>query len=222
MVDVNKILGIPDEVDNSLPNKESKFNKKPIEIIIPEFNKYLRNFVEVIDIALKRGVPYEQITSENLHGIKIKYEKEIFSKKVKKFQLKSTMKGLNNILENYGFNEIYDYIESSFTDNLMSANRLLNIDVNFVGVDAQNNSIFLYFNEDYAYILLFNLIDADTELENKLKNKKNISSNILEDTKETFDLEKEKVVDAELEENQVDSYLESLNNVDEFINKFKK
>lgn len=222
MVDVNKILGIPDEVENSLPNKESKSNKKSIETIIPEFNKHLRNFVEVIDVALKRGIPYEQITSENLHGIKIKYEKEIFSKKVKKFQLKATMKGLNNIIETYDFNEIYEYIEYSFMDNLMTSNRLLNIDVNFVGVDSQNNTIFLYFNEDSVYILLFNLIGEDTLLENTLKNKKNISSSVVEESKETCDLEKEEVVVEELKENQVDSYLESLNNVDDFINKFKK
>lgn len=222
MVDVNKILGIPDEVENSLPNKESKSNKKSIETIIPEFNKHLRNFVEVIDVALKRGIPYEQITSENLHGIKIKYEKEIFSKKVKKFQLKATMKGLNNIIETYDFNEIYEYIEYSFMDNLMTSNRLLNIDVNFVGVDSQNNTIFLYFNGDSVYILLFNLIGEDTLLENTLKNKKNSSSSMLEESKETCDLEKEEVVVEELKENQVDSYLESLNNVDDFINKFKK
>lgn len=222
MVDVNKILGIPDEVENSLPNKESKSNKKSIETIIPEFNKHLRNFVEVIDVALKRGIPYEQITSENLHGIKIKYEKEIFSKKVKKFQLKATMKGLNNIIETYDFNEIYEYIEYSFMDNLMTSNRLLNIDVNFVGVDSQNNTIFLYFNEDSVYILLFNLIGEDTLLENTLKNKKNSSSSMVEESKETCDLEKEEVVVEELKENQVDSYLESLNNVDDFINKFKK
>lgn len=222
MVDVNKILGIPDEVENSLPNKESKFNKKSIETIIPEFNKHLRNFVEVIDVALKRGIPYEQITSENLHGIKIKYEKEIFSKKVKKFQLKATMKGLNNIIETYDFNEIYEYIEYSFMDNLMTSNRLLNSDVNFVGVDSQNNTIFLYFNEDSVYILLFNLIGEDTLLENTLKNKKNSSSSMVEESKETCDLEKEEVVVEELKENQVDSYLESLNNVDDFINKFKK
>lgn len=222
MVDVNKILGIPDEVENSLPNKESKSNKKSIETIIPEFNKHLRNFVEVIDVALKRGIPYEQITSENLHGIKIKYEKEIFSKKVKKFQLKATMKCLNNIIETYDFNEIYEYIEYSFMDNLMTSNRLLNIDVNFVGVDSQNNTIFLYFNEDSVYILLFNLIGEDTLLENTLKNKKNSSSSMVEESKETCDLEKEEVVVEELKENQVDSYLESLNNVDDFINKFKK
>lgn len=222
MVDVNKILGIPDEVENSLPNKEIKSNKKSIETIIPEFNKHLRNFVEVVDVGLKRGIPYEQITLENLHGIKIKYEKEIFSKKVKKFQLKATMKGLNNIIETYGFDEIYEYIESSFMDNLMTSNRLLNSDVNFVGVDSQNNTIFLYFNEDSIYILLFNLIGEDTLLENTLKNKKNSSSSVVEESKETCDLEKEEVAVEELKENQVDSYLESLNNVDDFINKFKK
>lgn len=222
MVDVNKILGIPDEVENSLPNKETKSNKKSIETIIPEFNKHLRNFVEVVDVGLKRGIPYEQITLENLHGIKIKYEKEIFSKKVKKFQLKATMKGLNNIIETYGFNEIYEYIESSFIDNLMTPNRLLNSDVNFVGVDSQNNTIFLYFNEDSIYILLFNLIGEDTLLENTLKNKKNSLPSVEEDSKETCDLEKEEDVVEEIKENQVDSYLESLNNVDDFINKFKK
>lgn len=219
MVDVNKILGIPDEEKQSLPNQENNLKIKSIDVILPEFNKYLRDFTDVIDIALKRGVTFEQITVDDLNGIKIKYEKDIFSKKVKKFQLKSTMKGLNNIIETYSFNDIYSYIEESYIENLMTSNRLLEENSIFIGVDNKSNSVFINFNNDSVYLLLFNLITEDTKLENSLKNK-NIVTEVTKDTSEDIDYETN--TDLELEEEHVDSYLESLNNVDDFINKFRK
>lgn len=219
MVDVNKILGIPDEEKQSLPNQENNLKIKSIDVILPEFNKYLRDFTDVIDIALKRGVTFEQITVDDLNGIKIKYEKDIFSKKVKKFQLKSTMKGLNSIIETYSFNDIYSYIEESYTENLITSNRLLEENSIFIGVDNKSNSVFINFNNDSVYLLLFNLITEDTKLENSLKNK-NIVTEVTKDTSE--DIDSETNTDLEVEEEHVDSYLESLNNVDDFINKFRK
>lgn len=221
MVDVNKILGVPSE-NNTEEVKSNLKVKKSTEQILLDLNKILKLFIDVIDVAIKRKIDFKQINIENNIGISIQYDKDEFSKKVKKFQLKSAMKYLNDIVSNSDFEDLLEFVETSFNNQDLTYNRLLNYNnTKYIGVDCRDNTIFINFDENKVEFLLFNLLDKDTDMEISLKTKEKINN-----TNEVVNNGMELNTDEskEVEENKVsdENYVDILDEADVLINKFRK
>lgn len=221
MVDVNKILGVPSE-NNTEEVKSNLKVKKSTEQTLLDLNKILKLFIDVIDVAIKRKIDFKQITIENNLGISIQYNKDEFSKKVKKFQLKSAMKYLNDIVSNYNFEDLLEFVETSFNNQDLTYNRLLDYNnTKYIGVDCSDNTIFINFDENKVEFLLFNLLDKDTDIEISLKTKEKINN-----TTAVANNGMKLNTDAsqEVEENKVsdENYVDILDEADVLINKFRK
>lgn len=221
MVDVNKILGVPSE-NNTEEIKSNLKVKKSTEQTLLDLNKILKLFIDVIDVAIKRKIDFEQITIENNLGISIQYNKDEFSKKVKKFQLKSAMKYLNDIVSNSNFEDLLEFVETTFNNQDLTYNRLLDYNnTKYIGVDCSGNTIFINFDENKVEFLLFNLLDKDTDMEIRLKTKEKINNTnevvnngIKLNTDESQEVEENKVSD--------ENYVDILDEADVLINKFRK
>lgn len=220
MVDVNKILGVPSE-NNTEEIKSNLKVKKSTEQTLLDLNKILKLFIDVIDVAIKRKIDFEQITIENNLGISIQYNKDEFSKKVKKFQLKSAMKYLNDIVSNSNFEDLLEFVETTFNNQDLTYNRLLDYNnTKYIGVDCRDNTIFINFDENKVEFLLFNLLDKDTDMEISLKTKEKINNtdevvnNDILTTDESQEVEENKVSD--------ENYVDILDEADVLINKFRK
>lgn len=221
MVDVNKILGVPSE-NNTEEVKSNLKVKKSTEQTLLDLNKILKLFIDVIDVAIKRKIDFKQITIENNLGISIQYNKDEFSKKVKKFQLKSAMKYLNDIVSNSNFEDLLEFVETSFNNQDLTYNRLLDYNnTKYIGVDCSDNTIFINFDENKVEFLLFNLLDKDTDIEISLKTKEKINN-----TTAVANNGMKLNTDAsqEVEENKVsdENYVDILDEADVLINKFRK
>lgn len=221
MVDVNKILGVPSE-NNTEEVKSNLKVKKSTEQTLLDLNKILKLFIDVIDVAIKRKIDFKQITIENNLGISIQYNKDEFSKKVKKFQLKSAMKYLNDIVSNSNFEDLLEFVETSFNNQDLTYNRLLDYNnTKYIGVDCSDNTIFINFDENKVEFLLFNLLDKDTDIEISLKTKEKINN-----TNEVVNNDMKLNTDdsQEVEENKVsdENYVDILDEADVLINKFRK
>lgn len=221
MVDINKILGVPSE-NNTEEVKSNLKVKKSTEQTLLDLNKILKLFIDVIDVAIKRKIDFKQITIENNLGISIQYNKDEFSKKVKKFQLKSAMKYLNDIVSNYNFENLLEFVETSFNNQDLTYNRLLYYNnTKYIGVDCSDNTIFINFDENKVEFLLFNLLDKDTDIEISLKTKEKINN-----TTAVANNGMKLNTDAsqEVEENKVsdENYVDILDSADVLINKFRK
>lgn len=221
MVDVNKILGVPSE-NNTEEVKSNLKVKKSTEQTLLDLNKILKLFIDVIDVAIKRKIDFKQITIENNLGISIQYNKDEFSKKVKKFQLKSAMKYLNDIVSNSNFEDLLEFVETSFNNQDLTYNRLLYYNnTKYIGVDCSDNTIFINFDENKVEFLLFNLLDKDTDIEISLKTKEKINN-----TTAVVNNGMKLNTDAsqEVEENKVsdENYVDILDEADVLINKFRK
>lgn len=221
MVDVNKILGVPSE--NTVEKVKNNVKvKKSTEQTLLDLNKSLKLFIEVIDVAIKRKIDFKQINIENNLGISIQYNKDEFSKKVKKFQLKSAMKYLNDIVANSNFENLFEFVETSFKNQDLTYNRLLYYNnTKYIGFDCSNNTIFINFDGNKVEFLLFNLMDKDTEIEISLKTKEKINNtndsvnNDMElNTNELQEIEEDKISD--------ENYVNILDSADDLINKFRK
>lgn len=221
MVDVNKILGVPSE--NTVEKVKNNVKvKKSTEQTLLDLNKSLKLFIEVIDVAIKRKIDFKQINIENNLGISIQYNKDEFSKKVKKFQLKSAMKYLNDIVANSNFENLFEFVETSFKNQDLTYNRLLYYNnTKYIGFDCSNNTIFINFDGNKVEFLLFNLMDKDTEIEISLKTKEKINNkneavnNDMElNTNELQEVEEDKISD--------ENYVDILDSADDLINKFRK
>ena len=221
MVDVNKILGVPSE-NNTEEVKSNLKVKKSTEQTLLDLNKILKLFIDVIDVAIKRKIDFEQITIENNLGISIQYNKDEFSKKVKKFQLKSAMKYLNDIVSNSNFEDLLEFVETSFNNQDLTYNRLLDYNnTKYIGVDCRDNTIFINFDENKVEFLLFNLLDKDTNMEISLKTKEKINNT---DEVVNNDMKLNTDESQEVEENKVsdENYVDILDEADVLINKFRK
>lgn len=221
MVDVNKILGVPSE-NNTEEVKSNLKVKKSTEQTLLDLNKILKLFIDVIDVAIKRKIDFKQITIENNLGISIQYNKDEFSKKVKKFQLKSAMKYLNDIVSNSNFEDLLEFVETSFNNQDLTYNRLLYYNnTKYIGVDCSDNTIFINFDENKVEFLLFNLLDKGTDIEISLKTKEKINN-----TTAVANNGMKLNTDAsqEVEENKVsdENYVDILDEADVLINKFRK
>lgn len=221
MVDVNKILGVPSE--NTVEKVKNNVKvKKSTEQTLLDLNKSLKLFIEVIDVAIKRKIDFKQINIENNLGISIQYNEDEFSKKVKKFQLKSAMKYLNDIVANSNFENLFEFVETSFKNQDLTYNRLLYYNnTKYIGFDCSNNTIFINFDGNKVEFLLFNLMDKDTEIEISLKTKEKINNtndsvnNDMElNTNELQEVEEDKISD--------ENYVDILDSADDLINKFRK
>lgn len=221
MVDVNKILGVPSE-NNTEEVKSNLKVKKSTEQTLLDLNKILKLFIDVIDVAIKRKIDFKQINIENNLGISIQYNKDEFSKKVKKFQLKSAMKYLNDIVSNSNFEDLLEFVETSFNNQDLTYNRLLDYNnTKYIGVDCRDNTIFINFDENKVEFLLFNLLDKDTDIEISLKTKEKIN-NTNEVVNNGMNLNTDE--SQEVEENKVsdENYVDILDEADVLINKFRK
>lgn len=221
MVDVNKILGVPSE-NNTEEVKSNLKVKKSTEQTLLDLNKILKLFIDVIDVAIKRKIDFKQITIENNLGISIQYNKDEFSKKVKKFQLKSAMKYLNDIVSNSNFEDLLEFVETSFNNQDLTYNRLLDYNnTKYIGVDCSDNTIFINFDENKVEFLLFNLLDKDTDIEISLKTKEKINNTTAVanngmklNTDDSQEVEENKISD--------ENYVDILDEADVLINKFRK
>lgn len=221
MVDINKILGVPSE-NNTEKVKNNLKVKKSTEQTLLDLNKILKLFIDVIDVAIKRKIDFKQITIENNLGISIQYNKDEFSKKVKKFQLKSAMKYLNDIVSNYNFENLLEFVETSFNNQDLTYNRLLDYNnTKYIGVDCSDNTIFINFDENKVEFLLFNLLDKDTDIEISLKTKEKINNTTAVanngmklNTDDSQEVEENKISD--------ENYVDILDEADVLINKFRK
>lgn len=220
MVDVNKILGVPSE-NNTEEVKSTLKVKKSTEQTLLDLNKILKLFIDVIDVAIKRKIDFKQITIENNLGISIQYNKDEFSKKVKKFQLKSAMKYLNDIVSNSNFEDLLEFVETSFNNQDLTYNRLLDYNnTKYIGVDCSDNTIFINFDENKVEFLLFNLLDKDTDIEISLKTKEKINNTTAVANNGILNTD----ASQEVEENKVsdENYVDILDEADVLINKFRK
>lgn len=222
MVDVNKILGVSSENNTEKVKSNLKVKvKKSTEQTLIDLNKILKLFIDVIDVAIKRKIDFKQITIENNLGISIQYNKDEFSKKVKKFQLKSAMKYLNDIVSNSNFEDLLEFVETSFNNQDLTYNRLLDYNnTKYIGVDCSDNTIFINFDENKVEFLLFNLLDKDTDIEISLKTKEKINNTTAVANNGILNTD----ASQEVEENKVsdENYVDILDEADVLINKFRK
>lgn len=221
MVDVNKILGVPSE--NTVEKVKNNVKvKKSTEQTLLDLNKSLKLFIEVIDVAIKRKIDFKQINIENNLGISIQYNKDEFSKKVKKFQLKSAMKYLNDIVANSNFENLFEFVETSFKNQDLTYNRLLYYNnTKYIGFDCSNNTIFINFDGNKVEFLLFNLMDKDTEIEISLKTKEKIN-NTNEAVNNDMELNINELQEVEEDKISDENYVDILDSADDLINKFRK
>ncbi|MEQ2561274.1 hypothetical protein [Sutterella wadsworthensis] len=221
MVDVNKILGVPSE--NTVEKVKNNVKvKKSTEQTLLDLNKSLKLFIEVIDVAIKRKIDFKQINIENNLGISIQYNKDEFSKKVKKFQLKSAMKYLNDIVANSNFENLFEFVETSFKNQDLTYNRLLYYNnTKYIGFDCSNNTIFINFDGNKVEFLLFNLMDKDTEIEISLKTKEKIN-NTNESVNNDMELNTNELQEVEEDKISDENYVDILDSADDLINKFRK
>lgn len=221
MVDVNKILGVPSE--NTVEKVKNNVKvKKSTEQTLLDLNKSLKLFIEVIDVAIKRKIDFKQINIENNLGISIQYNKDEFSKKVKKFQLKSAMKYLNDIVANSNFENLFEFVETSFKNQDLTYNRLLYYNnTKYIGFDCSNNTIFINFDGNKVEFLLFNLMDKDTEIEISLKTKEKIN-NTNEAVNNDMELNTNELQEVEEDKISDENYVDILDSADDLINKFRK
>lgn len=227
MVDVNKILNINNEEEK----EEVKIINKEVPIIeqIFELNRTLKEFINLVDTAIKRKIPYTQVKYNGNNGLSLIYTSELYHKKIKNFGLKSTIKKLDKIIDNNNFKNILTNLITDGDKYTKLEYRLLYYaDENYVGFNSTNNTIFINYENDETKILIFNLLPIElTELEQSiLDSKKELEFENIEQVDNSdengIDIDNTEGESTEKEEEKENlDFLKTLDDVDELINKYK-
>lgn len=218
MVKVNKVLGLEDV--QKKPEKITPEKKEiPIEKQVTTFISLLRQSVDVLELAIYRKIPYSQISLDDNFGLKMEFNSEEFKRKIQKFGLKGTVKNFSKCIDEFKLSELYNQITQNPNVYFPLGVRVLYFeDLQFIGIDTKQNTI--YFSIDKNIFLLFDLLENfPSNLEQK---RPEISRKITEKRESN----KEPVIDKKeelLEEKEVvDNITDSLDGVDDLINRLLK
>lgn len=228
MVNVNKLLNIEEsekEIIEPKQIKEINYQEK-----VYNLSNCLKGFIEILDIAIKRKIEFNQIETENNIGISIFYDKNLFRKKVKKFAYQSTMSSLDKLISENDFMNILKEAMTNLENYGKTDIRLLFYsNKNYIGFSKNNNTIFINYENDKADILLFNrLNDTLTNLELDIAKERD---SLEQELKNNIDLDNESsiIIDTnvdiptkEKEEKEELSFLKTLDGVDDLLEKYKK
>lgn len=218
MVKVNKVLGLEDV--KKKPEKITPEKKEiPIEKQVTTFISLLRQSVDVLELAIYRKIPYSQISLDDNFGLKMEFNSEEFKRKIQKFGLKGTVKNFSKCIDEFKLSELYNQITQNPNVYFPLGIRVLYFeDLQFIGIDTKQNTI--YFSIDKNIFLLFDL------LENFPSNLEQKKPEITRKITEKRESNKEPVIDKKeelLEEKEVvDNITDSLDGVDDLINRLLK
>lgn len=218
MVKVNKVLGLEDV--QKKPEKITPEKKEiPIEKQVTTFISLLRQSVDVLELAIYRKIPYSQISLDDNFGLKMEFNSEEFKRKIQKFGLKGTVKNFSKCIDEFKLSELYNQITQNPNVYFPLGIRVLYFeDLQFIGIDTKQNTI--YFSIDKNIFLLFDL------LENFPSNLEQKKPEITRKITEKRESNKEPVIDKKeelLEEKEVvDNITDSLDGVDDLINRLLK
>lgn len=218
MVKVNKVLGLEDV--QKKPEKITPEKKEiPIEKQVTTFISLLRQSVDVLELAIYRKIPYSQISLDDNFGLKMEFNSEEFKRKIQKFGLKGTVKNFSKCIDEFKLSELYNQITQNPNVYFPLGVRVLYFeDLQFIGIDTKQNTI--YFSIDKNIFLLFDL------LENFPSNLEQKKPEITRKITEKRESNKEPVIDKKeelLEEKEVvDNITDSLDGVDDLINRLLK
>lgn len=218
MVKVNKVLGLEDV--QKKPEKITPEKKEiPIEKQVTTFISLLRQSVDVLELAIYRKIPYSQISLDDNFGLKMEFNSEEFKRKIQKFGLKGTVKNFSKCIDEFKLSELYNQITQNPNVYFPLGVRVLYFeDLQFIGIDTKQNTI--YFSIDKNIFLLFDL------LENFPSNLEQKKPEITRKITEKRESNKEHVIDKKeelLEEKEVvDNITDSLDGVDDLINRLLK
>lgn len=218
MVKVNKVLGLEDV--QKKPEKITPEKKEiPIEKQVTTFISLLRQSVDVLELAIYRKIPYSQISLDDNFGLKMEFNSEEFKRKIQKFGLKGTVKNFSKCIDEFKLSEIYNQITQNPNVYFPLGVRVLYFeDLQFIGIDTKQNTI--YFSIDKNIFLLFDLLEnfpsnleqKTPEITRKITEKRELNKGIVIDKKDEL-LEEKDVVD---------NVTDSLDGVDDLINRLLK
>lgn len=207
MINVNNL--VYGEPENKRKVKEKKINyvKK-----INEFKQFLINFVDVLDLAIKRKITYSPIEFSEFTGINFDFNQQEFKRKIQKVNLKLTVNGFIKFLNEIDSEELIENIKN--TD--YGIKHLTINDSDYYGIIFKYNSIFYSF-ESNSFLLFDDISDYFIKQE-KIKNKQ-FENQELKNPNNYYEVERETTLENQENNNKINNNqdLEPITNKDEEI-----
>lgn len=183
MVDVNKILGIEEDLVQEIVKETSKneFNLSKWNIIY----NFLESIPETVEVAVSRKIDFSKTTLEGNVGLKMLFDYNLLSGKVKKINFQTVKKPFLKTINEYSMEDVFDFIENEDSIRRSSNIRLFEQDGNMlIGINTLKNTVFINWKKIddsndlesikniKCYLYLFNIIEELNETELNI-NKRN-------------------------------------------------
>lgn len=219
MVDVLDILGEKKGIVNESIVEQIDYTKQTFDVL-----KELPNYVQVLDLAITRKIPFEKVTVDNQIGLYMVYSPKEFKRKIQKFGLKSNVKRFDTLLNTIEFDKIVNLVKENFDSYQEKSTRLLEWEGKiYLGINVKNNTILFNVSSEVTSFLLFNISDSNEfNLEKSLKIVEKEVVPVISNIPENVYIPKVSENELENEKEKTVDFAKELEGVDDLINKFKK